>query len=105
MIRFYKNIIIVIFFLSYNYKKAKSPEDAEKGLLFMQEMVELSKTQSVNAVQQLQAIYFRKPLVEPVEYEVLLAGPSHFSRELTGDEEIMGQAVYAIPLKLCSGIK
>lgn len=35
--------------------QAKSPEDAEKGLIFMQEMVELSKTQNlVGAMTQLQ---------------------------------------------------
>lgn len=34
--------------------QAKSPEDAEKGLLFMQEMVELSKGHHFNVATELQ---------------------------------------------------
>lgn len=34
--------------------QAKSPEDAEKGLLFMQEMLELSKSQTVSQLTELQ---------------------------------------------------
>lgn len=45
--------------LLHSFYNAKSPEDAEKGLLFMQEMVELSKNQALTSVAQVQvSIYF-----------------------------------------------
>lgn len=40
--------------LMHSFYNAKSPEDAEKGLLFMQEMLELSKSQTVSQLTELQ---------------------------------------------------
>lgn len=65
----------------------------------MQEMVELSKTQSTTPITQLQAVYF---LNTDGTYEILNAGPSHFSPELTGDQSVTAQALYAEPINLCS---
>lgn len=67
----------------------------------MQEMVELSKGQSVNTATELQSVFFKK---SDDTYEILMAGPSHFSPELVGDKAIRQKVAYAIPLTLCSGI-
>lgn len=80
--------------------QAKSPEDAERGLLFMQEMVELTKQQNLNTITQLQAVYYLK---DDKSFEILKAGPSHFSPELTDDNSVHKKAVLAEPIRLCSG--
>lgn len=82
--------------------QAKSPEDAEKGLLFMKEIVELSKTQLSTSVAELQAVFFKKP---NGGLEILMAGPSHFSKELTGSESIQRTAIFAEPFRMCSKLK
>lgn len=88
--------------LLHSFYNAKSPEDAEKGLLFMQEMVELSKGQTVSTATELQAVFFERP---DNRYEILMAGPSHFSPELIGDMAVSERVVYAKPLSLCSGLR
>lgn len=37
--------------------------------------------------------------------EIIMAGPSHFSPELVGDNSVHQNVVYANPIKLCSGIE
>lgn len=64
----------------------------------MQEMVELSKGQSSNTATELQAVFFRR---DTGNYEILMAGPSHFSTELRGDDMVSQELVYANPLTLC----
>lgn len=65
----------------------------------MKEIVELSKSQSSTSVAELQAVFFKTPLGG---MEVLMAGPSHFSKELAGAESIQRKAIYAEPFRLCS---
>lgn len=67
----------------------------------MQEMVELSKGQNVNTATELQSVFFKK---SDEGYEILMAGPSHFSPELVGDTAVREKIAYAIPLTLCSGM-
>uniref|UniRef100_A0A2M4BE78 alpha-1,2-Mannosidase n=1 Tax=Anopheles marajoara TaxID=58244 RepID=A0A2M4BE78_9DIPT len=88
--------------LLHSFYNAKSPEDAERGLIFMQEMVELSKSNAIPNTQ-LQAVAFKRP--GDTELHVLEAGPSHFGMELTKDMSVVQQAVYAQPIKLCSALK
>lgn len=85
-------------------KQAKTPEDAEKGLLFMKEIVELSKSQVATSIAELQAVFFKKKGTSG-GIELLLAGPSHFSKELTGNESIQRKVTLAEPFKLCSSLK
>ena len=88
----------------YFYFQAKTPEDAEKGLLFMKEIVELSKSQVATSIAELQAVFFKKDSTEG-GIELLLAGPSHFSKELTGNESIKRKVVLAQPFRLCSKLE
>lgn len=66
----------------------------------MKEIVELSKSQVSTSIAELQAVFFKN---NSGGIELLIAGPSHFSKELTGNESIKRQVVFAEPdLKLCS---
>lgn len=80
------------------FQQAKSPEDAERGLVFMQEMVELSKSNTIPKTQ-LQEVSFQGSDGEP---RALKAGPSHFGPELTGDMTVVQRVVYANPSKVCT---
>lgn len=86
------------------FVQAKTPEDAEKGLLFMKEIVELSKSQVASSIAELQAVFFKKE-TGGTELSVLMAGPSHFSKELTGNESIQRKISLADPFRLCSALK
>ncbi|EAT46150.1 AAEL002645-PA [Aedes aegypti] len=87
--------------LLHSFFNAKSPEDAERGLIFMQEMVELSKSNAIPKTQ-LQEVSFQR---SGEELQVLKAGPSHFGPELTGDMSISQRAVFASPSKVCTSLK
>ncbi|XP_058820118.1 ER degradation-enhancing alpha-mannosidase-like protein 3 [Topomyia yanbarensis] len=87
--------------LLHTFYNAKSPEEAERGLIFMQEMVELSKSNTIPKTQ-LQAVSFRRPSEEP---QILKAGPSHFGPELTGDMMISQRGVFVSPSKVCTSLK
>lgn len=70
----------------------------------MKEIIELSKSPHVAAsvTTALQAVFFKK---ESGGIEVLIAGPSHFSETLTGNESIQRKIVYAVPFRLCEQLK
>lgn len=70
----------------------------------MKEIVELSKSQVATSLAELQAVFWKK---ETGGIELLLAGPSHFSKELTGNESIQRQVKFAERdnFNLCSSIK
>ena len=60
--------------------QARSPADAEEGLLFMQEMIELSRQQLEQPENPPRAVTFRPaPDAEPV---TLAAGPAQFGPSL-----------------------
>ena len=62
--------------------QAASKTDANEGVLFMQEMVELSKTQSPENIPQ--AVSFARNN----ETVVLSAGPANFGKLLRSDESV-----------------
>lgn len=66
----------------------------------MQEMLDLSKQPMTQQPTEVQAVFYRK--VDET-YEILMAGPSHFSPELRDEEAIRQQLVYAKPFTLCTG--
>lgn len=69
----------------------------------MKEIVELSKSQIATSISELQAVFFKKTGTGGIE--LLLAGPSHFSKELTGNESIQRKVSLAEPFRLCSSLK
>ncbi|KAI8123543.1 ER degradation-enhancing alpha-mannosidase-like protein 3 [Lucilia cuprina] len=87
--------------LFHSFYNAKSPEDGEMGLLFMQEMLELTKLQSVNQLAQLQAVAYTVD-DKSTEWTALMAGPSHFTPELVDDEFVEGEIIMSEPLRACT---
>lgn len=82
--------------------KAKTTHDAEEGLLFMQEMIELSKFQPQQTETKPQLISFVKPGIQPAERVTLLAGPAQFGTDLRGNNKVTGKVVIANPLSACT---
>jgi mannosidase alpha-like ER degradation enhancer 3 len=70
--------------------KARTPTDAEEGLLFMQEMFELAKTQSQQPDTPPHAVAFAvKGAGDSEEKQVVIsAGPAHFGRQLRGNDQV-----------------
>ncbi|XP_034668733.1 ER degradation-enhancing alpha-mannosidase-like protein 3 isoform X2 [Drosophila subobscura] len=81
--------------------KAKSHEEGEMGLQFMQEMLELTKIQNMNQLAQLQAVAYATD-EKLQDWTALMAGPSHFSPELIGEQFVEGDVILANPLRACS---
>lgn len=94
----------MIYLINWSFVRlqAKTPEDAAQGLVFMKEMMELTNQQSANPITQVQAVFYE---TGPSQYEVLNAGPSHFSPELTEENSVKQKAVFAKPFQMCSGEK
>jgi hypothetical protein len=63
---------------NFEHFQAKTSEDAEEGLLFMQEMIELSKQQSSQPDTPPKMVSFE---VEKSK-KLLFAGPAQFGRQL-----------------------
>ncbi|XP_021917509.1 ER degradation-enhancing alpha-mannosidase-like protein 3 isoform X2 [Zootermopsis nevadensis] len=91
--------------LLHTFANARTPTDAEEGLLFMQEMVELAKMQSQQPDTP-QAVAFMVQSAGGVEDKqvVISAGPAHFGRELRGTDQVKGRIGVADPLRLCGDL-
>lgn len=89
--------------LLHTFANAKTPQDAEEGLLFMQEMVELSKSPTQQTDTKPVLVTFVKPNTKPPQKVTLLAGPAHFGADLRY-EKITGEAVLAYPSLACQDI-
>ncbi|XP_064458121.1 ER degradation-enhancing alpha-mannosidase-like protein 3 isoform X2 [Ornithodoros turicata] len=89
--------------LIHNAAQAETQEDAQEGLLFMQEMIELAKQQN-NQDQHMRSVVFA-PSSTNVRM-VLQAGPAQFGKDLgKKDNEVQGQLVVVEPLKCCGNIQ
>ncbi|CAL7945771.1 unnamed protein product [Xylocopa violacea] len=91
--------------LLHTFSNAKTPQDLEEGLLFMQEMVEISKMQSQQIEPKRQAVTFVKPHTNPPQIITLLAGPAHFGLELQGLNKVTGKVVFAFPTSACINLQ
>ena len=80
--------------LLHTLANAKSPEDGEEGLMFMQEMVELSK-QTGDAGQE------TPPKLVSFDNEHLFAGPAQFGRQLEKGFRVQGQIILSDPISAC----
>jgi len=81
-----------------NLLKAKTPEDGEEGLLFMQEMIELSKHQTTLPATQAKVVRYGIGK----NAKMIFAGPAQFGKELSDGFSVRGQLVVADPIKACS---
>lgn len=85
--------------LLHTLANAKTPEDGEEGLLFMQEMIELSKQQTNLPLTEAKAVRYS---IEGSDSKVIYAGPAQFGRELGKGFSVSGQLVVAEPIKACA---
>ncbi|XP_078041407.1 ER degradation enhancer, mannosidase alpha-like 2 [Augochlora pura] len=90
--------------LLHTFSNAKTPQDSEEGLLFMQEMVEISKMQSQQAETKPQVVTFMKPNTNPPQKVILFAGPAHFGLELQGLNKITGKVIFTYPTSACTDL-
>lgn len=86
------------------FEQAKTPQDSEEGLLFMQEMVELSKMQTQQPETKPQTVTFVKPNTNPPEKVTLLAGPAQFGPELQSFDKITGKVIFTYPPAACTDL-
>jgi len=85
--------------LLHTFANAESQEDAEEGLLFMQEMIEMSKQ-----TQQSQDSPPKQVRLSLGDKELVLqAGPAQFGPSLTKGSEVTGMLVKAGDMKACIG--
>ncbi|XP_034933786.1 ER degradation-enhancing alpha-mannosidase-like protein 3 [Chelonus insularis] len=91
--------------LLHTFSNAKSMEDAQEGLMFMQDMVELNKKQSLESEKRRVAIKFSKSKTESDKEVVLIGGPAEFGLQLKGLFKVIGKPVLAEPLKACDELK
>lgn len=87
------------------YFQARSTADAEEGLLFMQEMIELSKQQSQNPEPTAQAVLV--PIKDQLGQDqviVMRAGPSQFGNNLNNGEVVKAPTTVINPFRGCGDI-
>lgn len=77
--------------------------EAEEGLIFMQEMLELSKTQSLQPDRKPQAVSLPiRDKIGEVQVIILKAGPSQFGVNLLGNEKVQARTTIVEPFHACS---
>jgi len=85
--------------LLHTHANARSPEDGEEGLLFMQEMIDLSKQQASQPESPPKMVTFK---VNGKQHQ-FQAGPAQFGTELSGGVQVTGKLVLAQHIRACSG--
>lgn len=79
--------------------EALSEAHADAGLLFMQEMIELSKSQKENSLHV--PVFVRLPADSSHDEIVYTAGPSQFGYDLRSNPPVRGTLAVARPLNAC----
>lgn len=90
--------------LLHTSSNAKSSDDAEEGLLFMQEMIELSKLQQEQPENPPRMVSFSHKVDDKITVTTIQAGPAQFGLDLKGDVTVSGKVVKASPLRACGEI-
>ncbi|XP_022085237.1 ER degradation-enhancing alpha-mannosidase-like protein 3 isoform X2 [Acanthaster planci] len=85
--------------LMHSAAQAATPEDAEDGMLFMQEMIELSKTQQAEVEYQPRVVQLLSP--QFLSGVTATAGPAQFGLDLTGHGGVPGAVVIVEPFTAC----
>ncbi|KAK0157873.1 hypothetical protein PV328_011562 [Microctonus aethiopoides] len=91
--------------LLHTFSNARTVEDAEEGLMFMQEMVELNRRQSQVSGTGRITITFTKKDSTATNEVTILGGPAQFGPQLKDTTKIIGKPVFATPTMACDEIK
>lgn len=88
--------------LLHSYSQAKTTEDAEEGLLFMQEMVEISRSASSQPDNPPRIVSFEIRQPDGTTKDVVLkAGPAQFGLDLKDDIKVMARLAVGQPFRMC----
>ncbi|KAK3088771.1 hypothetical protein FSP39_023586, partial [Pinctada imbricata] len=88
--------------LLHSAAEALTPDDAEDGMKFMQEMIELSKTQKQDQQQEPMVVQLiSEPYFGALHFK---AGPAQFGYSLKINPPVQGQLAIADPYNACSTI-
>lgn len=88
--------------LLHSYSQAKSTEDAEEGLLFMQEMVEISRSASSQPDNPPRIVSFQARQPDGIAKDVVLkAGPAQFGLDLKDDVKVVAHLAIGKPFRMC----
>lgn len=88
--------------LLHSYSQAKTTDDAEEGLLFMQEMVEISRTASSQPDNPPRMVSFQARGQDGTYKEVVLkAGPAQFGLDLKDDVKVVARLAIGKPFRMC----
>jgi len=88
--------------LLHSYSQAKATDDAEEGLLFMQEMVEISRSASSQPDNPPRIVSFQSQRSDGIIREVVLkAGPAQFGLDLKDDVKVTASLIIGMPFRMC----
>lgn len=88
--------------LLHSYSQAKTTDDAEEGLVFMQEMVEISRSASSQPDNPPRIVSFQSQRADGIVREVVLkAGPAQFGLDLKDDVKVTASLVIGMPFRMC----
>ncbi|XP_063982642.1 ER degradation-enhancing alpha-mannosidase-like protein 3 [Diachasmimorpha longicaudata] len=87
--------------LLHTFSNARTVQDAEEGLMFMQEMVELNRRQTQDDGTRPQTVTLVKADGKEMN---LIGGPAQFGPKLRGEKKIVGKPVLVEPSQACEEI-
>lgn len=88
--------------LLHSYSQAKTTEDAEEGLVFMQEMVEISRNSAAQPDNPPRIVTFQSLQPDGIARDVVLkAGPAQFGLDLKDDVKVTARLVVGDPFRMC----
>jgi len=85
--------------LLHTFANAATPEDGEEGLMFMQEMIDLSKHQATTTESPPKQVSFE---IDGQKHS-LQAGPAQFGKDLKAGLKVTGGVVMANHIRACGG--
>nr|XP_023014026.1 ER degradation-enhancing alpha-mannosidase-like protein 3 isoform X1 [Leptinotarsa decemlineata]XP_023014028.1 ER degradation-enhancing alpha-mannosidase-like protein 3 isoform X2 [Leptinotarsa decemlineata] len=92
--------------LLHSFSSARTAADAEEGLIFMQEMVELSKLQAQQPEPISQAVTVPMKDQKGEEHTIVMqAGPSQFGKNLQDGQKISARTLLLKPFRGCNNIE
>ncbi|XP_015119637.1 ER degradation-enhancing alpha-mannosidase-like protein 3 [Diachasma alloeum] len=87
--------------LLHTFSNARTVQDAEEGLMFMQEMVELNRRQTQDEGIRPQTVTLVRSGGKEMSF---LGGPAQFGPKLRGEKRVVGKPVLVEPSKACEEI-
>lgn len=91
--------------LLHTFSNAKTVEDAEEGLMFMQEMVELNRKSQEQLETGRLAVTFKRLDISPSKEVTIIGGPAQFGKKFKGSTWITGKPIFVQPSEACTQLE